>query len=118
MAYPPGYLNMKEIDLMQKIDAAQLERALHNGAQLVDVREPGEYAEAHVPGAVLVPMGQLPGRLHELDRATPVHVICASGGRSSAMGDVLAAAGFDVVNVAGGTQGWISSGRPVDSGLR
>jgi len=102
---------------MQEIDAAQLEQMLQDGAQLVDVREPGEYAEAHVPEARLVPMGQLPSRLGELDKTAPVHLICASGNRSSAMGDVLAVAGFDVVNVAGGTQGWISSGRPVESGL-
>ncbi len=103
---------------MREIDAAQLEQALQDGAQLVDVREPAEYAEARVPGARSVPMGQLTDRLDELDKATPVHVICASGNRSSAMADVLVAAGFDAVNVAGGTQGWIDSGRSVESGLR
>ncbi|HET8766090.1 MAG TPA: rhodanese-like domain-containing protein, partial [Pedococcus sp.] len=39
-----------------------------DGATVIDVREPGEYVGGHVPGAVLVPMGQLPSRVSELDR--------------------------------------------------
>ncbi|MBL0747130.1 rhodanese-like domain-containing protein [Nocardioides baculatus] len=83
----------------------------------VDVREKAEYAQAHVPGAVLLPMGQLASRLGELDRSARVHVICASGNRSRAMTDLLVAAGFDAVSVAGGTQAWIQSGRAVGVGL-
>lgn len=103
---------------MRQIDVEELETTLERGATLVDVREPAEYAEAHVPGAVLIPMGQLAGRMDELDRSLPVHVICASGNRSSAMCDLLAAAGFDAVNVAGGTAAWSRSGRPVAGGPR
>ena len=103
---------------MREIDAARLEAALADGAQLVDVREPGEYAEAHVPGATLIPMGQLSARMSELDRTATVHVICASGNRSSAMVYLLAASGFDAVNVAGGTSDWVRSGRPVEGGVR
>ncbi len=83
----------------------------------IDVRERAEYAQAHVPGAVLVPMGQLASRLGELDRSARVHVICASGNRSSAMTDLLVAQGFDAVSVTGGTSAWIASGRPVAVGL-
>ena len=83
----------------------------------VDVRESVEYAQAHVPGAVLVPMGHLASRLGEIDRSTRVHVICASGNRSKAMTDLLVAAGFDAVSVSGGTRAWIESGRPVGVGL-
>ena len=83
----------------------------------VDVRERGEYAQAHVPGAVLVPMGQLTSRLDEIDRTARVHVICATGNRSRAMADLLLAQGFDAVSVAGGTQAWIVSGRAVEVGL-
>ena len=71
----------------------------------IDVREPAEYVAGHVPGAVLIPMGQLPSRVDELDRAAPVYVICATGNRSGAMTDLLAAAGFDAYSVAGGTVG-------------
>ena len=83
----------------------------------VDVRERGEYAQGHVPGAVLVPMGQLASRLGELDRSSRIHVVCASGNRSKAMTDLLVAQGFDAVSVAGGTQAWIASGRAVGVGL-
>lgn len=83
----------------------------------IDVRERAEYAQAHVPGAVLVPMGQLASRLGEIDRSARVHVICASGNRSKAMTDLLVAAGFDAASVAGGTRAWIESGRPVGAGL-
>ena len=83
----------------------------------VDVRERAEYAQAHVPGAVLLPMGQLASRLGEIDRSSRVHVICASGNRSKAMTDLLVAQGFDAVSVAGGTQAWIASGRAVGVGL-
>lgn len=83
----------------------------------VDVRERAEYAQGHVPGAVLIPMGQLASRLEELDRSSRVHVICASGNRSRAMTDLLVAAGFDAVSVSGGTSAWIASGRAVGVGL-
>ncbi|NYD40920.1 rhodanese-like domain-containing protein [Nocardioides panaciterrulae] len=83
----------------------------------VDVRERGEYADGHVPGARLIPMGQLASRLGELDPSTPVHVICASGNRSRAMTDLLNAVDFDAVSVAGGTRGWITAGHPVEVGL-
>lgn len=102
---------------MRDVDVAQLERALQSGTCLVDVREPGEYAEGHVPGAKLIPMGQLTSRLDELDRKRPVYLICASGNRSGAMADVLAARRFDAVNVLGGTAAWIRSGRPVEKGV-
>lgn len=102
--------------MVPEIDVDRLAQAVDGGAAVVDVREPGEYAAGHVPGAVLIPMGQLPGRTAELDRGTPVYVVCASGNRSSAMTSFLQRAGFDAYSVAGGTQGWARSGRPVVSG--
>lgn len=69
-----------------------------------------------MPGAVLMPMGQLASRLEEIDRSARVHVICASGNRSKAMTDLLVGAGFDAVSVADGTNGWIESGRDVEEG--
>ena len=102
---------------MREVDVAQLEEALGSGARVVDVREPGEYAEGHVPGARLIPMGQLTSRLDELDRDEPVYLICASGNRSGAMADVLGSRRFDTVNVLGGTTAWIRSGRPIEKGL-
>ncbi len=94
----------------------ELAAAAADGSVVVDVREPGEYVEGHVPGAVLMPMGALTSRMGELDRRRTVYVICASGNRSRAMSDVLVRAGFDARSVDGGTAAWIGSGRPVVSG--
>ncbi|MGA8211382.1 MAG: rhodanese-like domain-containing protein [Nocardioidaceae bacterium] len=103
-------------DTTPEVSVDQLHDALGSGATLVDVREPDEYADGHVPGAKLVPMGQLPGRLADLDRSAPVYVICASGNRSSAMTDLLTGNGFDAYTVAGGTAGWARSGRELATG--
>ena len=98
-----------------EIDIQELESARDRGV-LIDVREPGEYAEGHVPGAVSIPMSQLANRLDEIDKTSRVFVICAMGGRSAAMTDLLTSVGFDAVSVAGGTAAWIDSGRPVEGG--
>lgn len=101
---------------MREMTIDQAAAAYEDGASFIDVRETGEYTAGHAPGAVNIPMGQLTSHLDEIDRETPVLVICASGNRSSAMADVLVAQGFDAVNVMGGTNAWIESGRPVQTG--
>jgi glyoxylase-like metal-dependent hydrolase (beta-lactamase superfamily II)/rhodanese-related sulfurtransferase len=79
--------------------------------RVVDVREPWEYRQGHVPGALLIPLGQLSGRLSELDPAKPVAVICASGNRSQSAAALLGREGFKTVfNVSGGTGAWRYSG--------
>lgn len=99
---------------MKEVDIDQAASAVSEKATVLDVREPGEFREGHLPGAVNIPMGQVTARLGDLDREQPVYVVCGTGHRSSAMTEVLAAAGFDAINVAGGTGAWISSGRPVE----
>ena len=99
---------------MREIAIDQVAAALDRGAVVVDVREPVEFRDGHLPGAVNIPMGQLTRRLDELDRTRPVYVVCASGNRSGAMVDVLTAAGYDATNVAGGTSAWIRAGRPIE----
>jgi rhodanese-related sulfurtransferase len=61
-----------------EIGIDQLAEAVRAGEAIIDVREPHEYLAGHVPGAVLIPMGQLPGRAGELDRRAPVYIVCAS----------------------------------------
>ena len=102
---------------MRETDIDGLKDALAEGATLIDVREPQEYAEAHVPGAVLIPMGQLSARLDEVPSDGPVYVICRSGNRSGAMGPLLDAHGYDSVNVLGGTAAWVQAGHAYDQGL-
>jgi rhodanese-related sulfurtransferase len=82
---------------------------------VLDVREPWEYAEGHVPGAHLVPLGELEERVGELPRDRPVYSICHSGQRSLAAAVFLLSEGFsEVSNVDGGTSAWIERGFPVD----
>lgn len=83
---------------------------------LFDVRQPEEYVEAHVPGARLVPLADVPDRLDELIGHGPVLVICKSGGRSQRAVEYLRANGLDAINVVGGTSAWIESGRAVAIG--
>src|SRR5579875_2189988 len=104
-------------DPTPEADVDQLAGAAHDAA-VVDVREPAEFVQGHVRGARLMPMGQLAGRMSELDPHRPVYVICASGNRSRAMTDLLRRAGFEAYSVAGGTQAWIESGRWVERGPR
>jgi sulfur-carrier protein adenylyltransferase/sulfurtransferase len=74
---------------------------------LLDVRQPGEYAIAHLPGARLIPLPQLADSLEELDAAKPVIVYCAVGGRSRMATRLLATLGFrDVYHLQGGIQAW------------
>lgn len=103
---------------MREIDVEGLKQQLDSDEDtvLIDVREPSEYAEAHVPGAALIPMGQLPSRLSEVPTDRTVYVICRSGNRSGAMGPLLDAHGYDSVNVVGGTLAWVRAGHPYDSG--
>lgn len=103
---------------MREIDIDQVADALQQGLPVIDVREREEYVSGHVPGVVHIAMGHLPGRLEEIDRSGAVYLICASGNRSGAMTDLLVAAGFDAVNVAGGTTAWARSGRPLEQAPR
>jgi rhodanese-related sulfurtransferase len=101
---------------ISEVSVDQLADLLVQGARLIDVREPAEYAEAHVPGAVLVPLGTVPDRLDALRGDGPAYVICRSGGRSMQACEFLALLGIEAVNVAGGTIGWLESGRPHATG--
>jgi rhodanese-related sulfurtransferase len=102
---------------MREVDVETLSGMLDDGAALVDVRTPQEYAEVHVPGAVLVPIDELPARLPELDREQPLYLICRSGHRSAAVCEALEPLGYDAVNVTGGTIAWVRAGLPYEQGL-
>ncbi|GIV95427.1 MAG: sulfurtransferase [Herpetosiphonaceae bacterium] len=85
--------------------------------QIVDVREPEEYAEAHVPGSLLIPLGQLAQRMDELPKDTPLVMLCRSGNRSGVAAELLQRAGRnDVTNLRGGIIAWARSGLPLERG--
>jgi rhodanese-related sulfurtransferase len=95
----------------------ELARALaegHPDILVLDVREPYEWRSGVVPGAVLISMGQVPHRLHELDPERTITVVCAHGNRSAQVSAWLAQNGFrKVYNVVGGMAHWLSAGHPV-----
>ncbi|NYJ73104.1 rhodanese-like domain-containing protein [Allobranchiibius huperziae] len=92
---------------------------LPDDAVVLDVREQDEWDAGHAPGAVHIPLGDLPTHLDDLPPDdTTLPVICRSGGRSSQAVAWLSQQGFDVANVDGGMRAWASAGKPLtaDSG--
>jgi adenylyltransferase/sulfurtransferase len=101
-----------------EITALELKRRLDSGDDLVilDVREPFEWEIGRIEGARLVPLGTLPARLGELDRARTYVLQCRSGVRSAQAQELLRRAGFrSLLNLRGGILAW---GRDVDPTLR
>lgn len=82
-------------------------------AQVIDVREDFEVAEGMVPGARHIPMGEILGRLDELDKARPVYVVCRSGARSARVAEALESLGYEAHSMVGGMMQWQGEGRPV-----
>ena len=87
---------------------------------LLDVRQPKEYQQEHIPGSKLVPLPELGDRLEELDPQKPIIVYCAVGGRSRVAAQMLAGKGFEkIYNLKGGIKAWQDQTAigPVDMGI-
>jgi molybdopterin/thiamine biosynthesis adenylyltransferase/rhodanese-related sulfurtransferase len=92
-----------------EITAPELKLELENGTRpvLLDVREPHEWEIAHLEGALLIPQGDLPGRMHELDSADEIVLYCSMGERSARALHLLRDAGFGKLkNLKGGINAW------------
>jgi rhodanese-related sulfurtransferase len=98
-----------------EVDIEQLEKARAEGTLLVDVREVDEYVAGHVPGAILLPMSEIAGRVDEVPTG-PVYVICHLGSRSLKVVEWLRQQDVDAYSVAGGTKAWADSGRDIVTG--
>lgn len=82
---------------------------------LLDVRTPEEYRQAHLKGAVLIPLGEIEHRLKELPRNRTIVVYCAVGSRSNLVAGFLAGKGYgEVYNVSDGIVGWYRNGLPIE----
>ncbi|MEZ5246117.1 MAG: rhodanese-like domain-containing protein [Acidimicrobiales bacterium] len=102
--------NPDRVQRASRMTAVEFEarKADIEGLQLVDIRNPGEFALGSIEGALTLPVGQLPARLHELDPDRPTVVFCAGGYRSSVGASVLRQAGFaDVSDILGGYGAWL-----------
>lgn len=93
---------------MKEITTTELQQLLEQGQQpnLVDVRELDEVAQGMIPGAVHIPLGEVPERLSEFDKSKSYIIICRSGGRSGRASAFLDAEGYDVTNMVGGMLEW------------
>ena len=92
-----------------EIDVTEVKKKLDGGEDfvLIDVREPHEYRIACIPGARLIPLGEVARRLAELDPEADIVIHCKSGMRSARACDILRAAGFRRVrNMKGGILAW------------
>ena len=83
-------------------------------ARLVDVREYPEFAESHIEGSELVPLGTLHKASEDWDRSAPLTLVCRSGRRAEDARQILAGKGFTSLKVLdGGVQAWTNSGKPL-----
>jgi rhodanese-related sulfurtransferase len=83
---------------------------------IIDVREPWEYQQGHIPSALLMPLGEFRTKINNLDPAQPVAVVCATGARSQTAAALLGRQGFTTVyNLVGGTSGWMGNGYPLEN---
>ena len=84
---------------------------------LLDVRTPGEYQQARLAGAQLIPIDQMMKRLAEVPKDRPILVYCAVGSRSSQVVNYLARQGYpEVYNLDGGIYSWAQNGYPILQG--
>lgn len=102
----------------EEITPQQVEQKRNGNAQvlIVDVREPYEYAEGHIPGSKLIPLGQLTAHLNELgSKDEEMIMVCRSGGRSGQASHQLAGLGYKkVLNMQGGMLAWQRAGLPTE----
>ena len=95
------------------LDAAESRRRVEAGALLLDVRNPTEWQAGHADGAAWIPMTELAERQEELPTDREIVVICKTGSRSAQVAQALVAAGYEAVNVAGGSEAWQAAGFPI-----
>lgn len=101
--------------LKSEISVEEAYQKYQQGAFLLDVRQPEEWAEYHIPNTTLIPLNELPNRLNELPRDQEIVVVCRSGNRSQVGRDILLQAGFPrVTSMRGGLRQWSALGYPIE----
>ena len=82
---------------------------------LLDVRTPEEFRQAHLRGALLIPLGELQKRVPEIPRDRPILVYCAVGARSNTAAGILASKGYrEIYQMSDGLVGWYKQGFPIE----
>jgi rhodanese-related sulfurtransferase len=107
---------------MKKLDMNQLYQSTQTGLTadeiILDVREPDEFAEGHIPKATNFPLGTLPQRINDLQKFKTIYIHCRAGGRAQRAAEFLKSAGLhNLACVAdGGFPEWEAAGFPVERG--
>jgi rhodanese-related sulfurtransferase len=98
----------------KEVSREETRKLVDEGAQLIDVRADHEWEAGRIPGAVHVPLPELPQRIDELDEERPVVVYCRGGNRSSMAAAALAEAGYDAAKLSEGIVGWKGEELPLE----
>ena len=100
--------------LAKEITVSEAAKLRDQGAFILDVREHDEWTQGHIPGATLIPLGELPNRLNEVPKDKTVVVVCRTGHRSAQGRDILLNAGYTTVtSITGGMTQWQLEGYPI-----
>jgi len=96
--------------MIEEISAADAKKAMDDDGdiQLIDVRQPDEYAFAKIEGSKLIPLGEVVQRMNELDPSREAIIHCKMGGRSAKAIEMLRSAGYEgkLKNMKGGITAW------------
>lgn len=106
-----------EREPFHRITVAEAKEMMAADAAVIDVRNPDEYANGHVPGATLIPVNSVFQRKDELPAGKKIIFVCAVGQRSALAAEMAAAAGLPadrLYNLEGGTDGWRKAGEAVE----
>ncbi len=100
-----------------RITVEEAKGMLADGANIIDVRDPHEYQDGHIPSAPLIPVNSVFARREELPKDGKIIFTCAVGQRSALACEMAAAGGLPadrLYNLEGGTEAWIQAGEPVE----
>ncbi len=102
-------------DMISAVTAKEAQELMVRGdLDVVDVREPREWNNGHLPGARLVPLDKLRSSLKSELRRDGIIFVCAAGIRSQTAAKLAEASGFaQLYNLVGGTRGWVEAGLPL-----
>ena len=103
-------MSMFAHDHTPQVDATAAVALFHEGAVLIDVREPDEWQAGHAPQAIHIPLGELGAQISRMSTDHPLVIICRSGRRSDLATAALRTAGYDAYNFSGGMQAWHQAG--------
>jgi len=113
-----GFLSNLFGPAVPKISPAELSEKLKFGKHplILDVRQPGEFRQAHISGAKLIPLNELYKHIKDLPKGREIVCVCDSGSRSRTAAKILVKEGYTVFDMQGGMVAWRHSKLPVQKG--